>query len=330
MRPLSIKELEEASGVPRTTIYFYVREGLLPEAQKAAASRGVYSEAHLELLGEIKRLKARGLPLEEIRARLAPKVQETSKPAVDLVARQNQETRQAILISAARLFARRGYKRTRVADIIREAGVTPPVFYSHFPSKRDVFVESFGVFVSWMRGFLESRLASEPDAAARDLARVHAYFGVQALSPDLMSLVRSEALQEDDALRRVAQRSYRDMTEGTLQDLVRMREQAGVMLPAVDELVAFGLLGVVENVVMRASWDDRYTTREVLWTTLCVFLAVQALYTGRLEVGSDLQRYAALVEALAESPPPVPPSAKTSPGADGSGETPRQTHPSLG
>ncbi len=330
MRPLSIKELEEASGVSRTTIYFYVREGLLPEAQKAAASRGVYSEAHLDLLAEIKRLKAQGLPLGEIRARLAPRLQEVLKPHVDLVAWQNQETRHAILTSAARLFARRGYKRTRVADIIREAGVTPPVFYSHFPSKRDVFVESFGVFVSWMRGFLESRLALEPDAAARDLARVHAYFGVQALSPDLMSLVRSEALQEDDALRWVAQQSYRDMTEGTLQDLVRMREKAGVMLPAADELLAFGLLGVVENVVMRASWDDRYTTRDVLWTTLCVFLAVQALYTGRLQVETELQHYAALVESLAESPPPMPPSAQNRPGASDPGQTAPENRPSLG
>ena len=238
MRPLTIKELEEASGVPRTTIYYYVREGLLPEAQKAAASRAVYSETHLQLLREIGRLKAQGHSLADIKVRLAATVAQAGQPQVDLVARQNEQTRQLILASAARLFARKGYKRTRIADIIREAGVTPPVFYSHFPSKRDLFVESFGLFVSWMRGFLESRLLHEPDPAARDLARVHGYFGVQALSPDLMSLVRSEALQEDDALQKAVERSYRDMTEDTVNDLVQMRTESGTYLPAADAVLA--------------------------------------------------------------------------------------------
>jgi AcrR family transcriptional regulator len=207
MRSLTITELEEATGVPRSTIYYYVREGLLPTAQKAAASRAVYAESHVDLLREIARLKAEGWPLRTIKERLAPQVASARALEVDLVAEQAGQTRESILVAAARLFARKGYKRTRVADIVKEVGVTPPVFYSHFPSKQELFVESFGVFVGWMRGFLESRLVDEPDPAARDLARVHGYFGVQALSPDLMSLVRSEALHEDGDMRRVVERS---------------------------------------------------------------------------------------------------------------------------
>ena len=311
MRSLTITELEEATSVPRSTIYFYVREGLLPTAQKAAASRAIYAESHVDLLKEIARLKAEGWPLRIIKERLAPQVASVRAFDVDLVAEQAEQTRQSILVAAARLFARKGYKRTRVADIIKEVGVTPPVFYSHFPSKRELFVESFGVFVGWMRGFVEPQLDAEPDAAARDLRRVHGYFGVQALSPDLMSLVRSEALHEDGDIRKVVERSYKDMTEGTLADLVRLREERGTILPTADELVAFGLLGGVENIVMRASWDERYSKRDVLWTTLCLFLAVQALYTGRLDLGGELARYAELVDRLAKAAPPVPPAALT-------------------
>lgn len=230
---------------------------------------------------------------------------------VDLVAEQAEQTRRSILQAAARLFARKGYKRTRVIDIINEVGVTPPVFYSHFPSKQQLFIESFGVFVEWMRAFLESRLQAEPDAAARDLARVHAYFGVQALSPDLMRLVRSEALHEDGDVRKVVERSYKDMCRGTLEDLMEMRETGAKDLPALDELVAFALLGGVENVVMRASWDGRYSKRDVLWTTLCMFLAVEAIYTGRLDLRERLSQYARLIEELAGSAPPVPPAARS-------------------
>ena len=71
MQALTISELERASGVPRSTIYFYVREGMLPEAQKAAASRAIYTDRHLALLQEIVRLKAEGLPLTAIKERMA-------------------------------------------------------------------------------------------------------------------------------------------------------------------------------------------------------------------------------------------------------------------
>src|SRR3990172_9580037 len=288
MRSLTISELENVSGVPRSTIYFYVREGLLPTAQKAAASRAMYTESYVELLREISRLKAQGMGLQAIKEVLAPWVASARALEVDLVAAQTEQTRQSIIAAAARLFARKGYKRTRVADIIKEVGVTPPVFYSHFASKHDLFVESFSVFVGWMRELIEAPLAGEPDPGARDLARVQGYFGVQALSPDLMSLVRSGALHEAGEMREVAKGSYQDMIRGTLEDLTHLREQSGVALPAADELVAFAMLGGLENLVMRASWDSRFSTRDVLWADLCLFLAVKAVYTGRLDLSEEL------------------------------------------
>ena len=311
MQSLTITDLEQASRVPRSTIYYYVREGLLPTAQKAAASRAIYSDRHLALLRDISALKQDGVSLQAIKERLAPQILAAGDTDVDLVAEQNEQTRQAILTAAARLFVRKGYKRTRVADIIKEVGITPPVFYGHFASKQELFVEAFGVFVSWMRGFLESRLADEPDPAAREIARTHGYLGVQTLSPDLMALVRSEALHEDedDVLRKAVERSYKDMTQDTLDDLESVRRQAGTTLPASDELMAYGLLGGVENIVMRASWDGRYSRSDVLWTTLCMFLAVQAMYSGRLDLRAEFERHADTVQRFAQTPPPVPPDA---------------------
>jgi AcrR family transcriptional regulator len=311
MRSLTIIDLEKASGIPRSTIYYYVREGLLPTAQKAAASRAIYTDRHLALLSDISALKEQGIPLHAIKERLADKIEAAEADDTDLVAEQNEQTRQAILATAARLFVRKGYKRTRVADIIKEVGITPPVFYGHFPSKQDLFVEAFGVFVGWMRKFLESRLAEEPDPGARELTRVQAYLGVQTLSPDLMGLVRSEALHEDEdgALRKAVQRSYKGMTQDVLDDLGETRRKLGTRLPVADELMAYALLGGVENVVMRASWDDRYSRDDVLWAALCMFLAVQAVYSGRLDLQAEFDRYADTVKQLAATPPPVPPDA---------------------
>jgi hypothetical protein len=73
--------------------------------------------------------------------------------------------------------------------------------------------------------------------------------------------------------------------------------------------MAYGLLGGVENIVMRAAWDSRYSRSDVLWTTLCMFLAVEAVYSGRLGLQAEIDRYADTVTRLASTPPPVPPDA---------------------
>jgi hypothetical protein len=99
------------------------------------------------------------------------------------------------------------------------------------------------------------------------------------------------------------------MTQDTLRDLQDLRHNAGTRLPASDELMAYGLLGGVENIVMRASWDDRYSRTDVLWSTLCMFLAVQALYSGRLDMRAEFERYAEAVDRLGTTPLPVPPDA---------------------
>jgi AcrR family transcriptional regulator len=309
MRALTISQLEEASGVPRSTIYFYVREGLLPVAQKAAASRAVYADSYLDLLREIAALKDEGLSLEAIKERLSGRIATAGAFEVDLVAERAERVKQSILAAAARLFARKGYKRTRVVDIIKEAGITPPVFYDHFVSKQQLFLEAFGVLAGWMSALVEDRLSGEPDWAARQLTRVQGYFGFQTLSPDLMALARSEALHEAGEMREAVERSYKAALRGTAADLERMRIGSGTKLPAAAELVAFGLLGSVEDMVMRASWDRQYSTSDVLWSALCLFLAVEALYTGQLDVSARLATYVDRIEQLTAAPPVVPPEA---------------------
>ena len=53
-----MQELAERSGLPRTTIHHYLREGLLPEARKSAPNAAEYGPAHLERLALIGRLRA--------------------------------------------------------------------------------------------------------------------------------------------------------------------------------------------------------------------------------------------------------------------------------
>jgi AcrR family transcriptional regulator len=52
------------------------------------------------------------------------------------------KTRERILESAQDLFYRQGYQATVVNQIISDAGVSKPTFYSHFPSKEELCVST--------------------------------------------------------------------------------------------------------------------------------------------------------------------------------------------
>jgi len=85
------------------------------------------------------------------------------------------ERRELITEAAGRLFGERGYQGTRLDDIAAAAGVTKPVLYRHFDSKRDLYLallarhrDDLPTFVGalppdsspggWLRAILESWL----------------------------------------------------------------------------------------------------------------------------------------------------------------------------
>ena len=51
------------------------------------------------------------------------------------------ERRQQLLDVAVATFSEQGYRNTSMNDIAEAAGVTKPVLYQHFPSKRELFLE---------------------------------------------------------------------------------------------------------------------------------------------------------------------------------------------
>lgn len=54
---------------------------------------------------------------------------------------KGEQSRARLLQAAAAQFAAVGYHRTRVSDIVRQAGLTQAAFYLYFPSKESLYQE---------------------------------------------------------------------------------------------------------------------------------------------------------------------------------------------
>jgi AcrR family transcriptional regulator len=302
MRALTIGELETESGVSRSTIYYYVRAGLLPPAQKSSPTRALYTDDHVELLEEVRRLKQDGLDIKAIREQLRQRVDSASQNGEDLVARQGEETRRAILRTAAREFARNGYRQTRIADIIAELGITPQVLYSHFPTKRDLFAAAYRESLDLSMSIIEPRLAGEEDLAVHLLWRMVGDYALQGLNPDLLYLSR-EAAYDDPETTRELRRAHEHVLAGQGEELEALR-QSPDRPPFSDELVNYALYGAFQTMRLRASWDDRFSRSEVMWTNILLNIAVRRLYDGSIDVAALREKYAALIDELAAVHPP--------------------------
>ena len=77
------------------------------------------------------------------------------------------EVREAILLSAQRLFAEHGYLATTMATIARESGVVAGNLYRYYCSKFELFFAVLRPWIDLQIDGLEARLATIPEAETR-------------------------------------------------------------------------------------------------------------------------------------------------------------------
>lgn len=73
------------------------------------------------------------------------------------------ERRAVVLETACRIFSKGSYRGTTTAEIARESGVTEPILYRHFSSKRELYLACLDDAWERMRASWEETIAAEPD-----------------------------------------------------------------------------------------------------------------------------------------------------------------------
>jgi AcrR family transcriptional regulator len=170
---------------------------------------------------------------------------------------RKQETRRAILRSAARLFARRGIAATSIDRIAAEIGLTSGAVYAHFASKREL-INAVGQ---------ESSLTVDPEFLFReDLslaekleAVADAFAGIRSrVTPQHVLLDLEFTLDELRNRRRVHQmsaatRRFRQEAGKRLDDSARARGNGALPMPGA-EMIAL-IVAVARGVVVETSLD---------------------------------------------------------------------------
>ena len=168
--------------------------------------------------------------------------------------RRRENTRQRLLEAALSVFARHGYERATVDQIVHEAGFSKGAFYVHFERKEDLFWTMFEErMVRQQQAFRE---AATPGAPVRDTLRavLRAVFDLERQEPAWPAMF-AEFLAHASRNHKVRERlaamiqSWRDLTAQTLA----AERLAGRLRQDMDiEFVSMALVAVVEGILTQA------------------------------------------------------------------------------
>ncbi len=150
------------------------------------------------------------------------------------------DRRRQLLDVAVEVFSRRGFHATSMNDVAKAAGVTKPVLYTHFGSKRGLYRALLDDVGARLRQDIEAAVATEPGPRAQVEAGFRAYFRFVAEHRSAFALLFGGGARRDtefaEAVRAV---------EVALAEVIAARIDAPIE-PAQRLLFAHGIVGLAE------------------------------------------------------------------------------------
>jgi AcrR family transcriptional regulator len=168
-----------------------------------------------------------------------------------------EERRAQVLRHAKRVFARKGYHRTNVADIILRARIARGTFYLYFRNKREIFEVLLDQALRELSERIRRiRMAPEEptptDQLRANLARVLEFV---LMERELTDIVLNHAVGFDRELdARIL--DFYDQIVAKIQRSLDLGVQMGLVRDCDTHTVAYSILGVVKEVVAQL-WRRR-------------------------------------------------------------------------
>ena len=270
---MRIKELEERSGVPRTTIHFYLRQGLLHPPKKTGRTMAYYDESHLKRLQDIQNIKGDiRMPLPLLKERIAaldeegdesrPKVVKPVKE-VAITTKAKDTKRHRIVEAAVQIFSQKGYHRTKVQDITNALGISTGTFYIYFGNKRDLFVEVVDHVFRTILGEAARAIVAEEDIRKRMVIRGRVFYENYSKYNEILNQLRAEMAGEDKWPQEKVKKAYHDLTKPVIKDIQRGID-AGLYRKLDPDLLAYTLTGIIEVMSLRMTIDDKYSFEDIM------------------------------------------------------------------
>ncbi len=167
------------------------------------------------------------------------------------------ERRKQLLDSALRVFARQGYHETSMNAVANEAGVTKPVLYQHFASKREMYSDLLRITADRLADAItQTRLdLGAEDTRSKIEAGYLGFFRFFDGVPDAFSVLYGPSLGHDQELRHVAQRVQEEFAARMATLISEVGHEEAIIM-------AWGLNGLIEGLIRNWMHEGRRRSAE--------------------------------------------------------------------
>jgi len=268
---MRIKELVDKSGVPRTTIHFYLRHGLLHPPVKTGRTMAYYDESHLNRLRKIQSLK-RGsrVPIAFLREQIAAVDGGNGESAnhydvtrTVTTTREKKQKRQEIIRKAIHVFSQKGYHQTKISDITRALKISTGTFYLYFKNKRDLFIEVIDDVFRNIVGEAAVAIKEEKDFLERLRIRGRIFYKNYTKYSEILHQLRAEMAGEEQWPGEKLQKIYHGLTKPIIREIDAAIKD-GIIHKVDPDLLAYALTGSMEIMSLRLSLDDKYSLDDII------------------------------------------------------------------
>ena len=167
---------------------------------------------------------------------------------------EKQARRAQVLRHAKRIFARKGYHRTNVADIISRARIARGTFYLYFENKKDLFEELLEQVLRELAVRIQRiRLGpGEPEPADQLRTNLRRVMWFVLNERDLTNILMSHALGFDPELDARIQ-SFYDRIAAQIQRSLDLGIAMGLVRECDTRTAAYCILGGVKETIVQIS-----------------------------------------------------------------------------
>jgi AcrR family transcriptional regulator len=237
---MMIAQLSQCSGVPVSTIKFYLRENLLPRGLKTNRTTVYYGQDHINGLNTIKKLQDEGLSLHRIKSVLINQGKTDEKQSQMPSAR-----RENIIDAAFPLFMKNGLEKTSITEIVKAARISRNTFYHEFKSKRDAFVACLDkIFKDMINTFnkdMHGKMAPQEDGPDKTWA----FLGMQNSWTDFMNLLGATIVNDPPLLNKMLD-DFIELRAGQISRGFEHYLREGLIKSVDTQLLGLIVLGIID------------------------------------------------------------------------------------
>jgi TetR/AcrR family transcriptional regulator len=187
------------------------------------------------------------------------------------------ERRASVVETACRVFAKSSYRGSTTAQIARATGVTEPVLYRHFASKRELYLACLDAAWERLRQLWQQALERESDPELWVATLGQTYLEARAADRVILVDLWIQALTEaadDPEIRRGLRDQVREV-HGFVAEVIRRAQEAGAIVRDRDAdaeawiFISLGLLSTIDRRLNGLVGDefDRIRESRRAWMT---------------------------------------------------------------